>query len=146
MNHFLKKYKNSYFSYFLMYNFYYLSWTLFSALISVYLLDKGFKASDVSFVVSASYLTSMVAQPVIGAWNDRFDIKKVDALLFAGACIGGIVFMTADSLVMIAVSYSFVLMLLNGTNPVMEKLFCVSRDFWGQSPGTGRMPAQAGKR
>lgn len=126
MNHFLKKYKNSYFSYFLMYNFYYLSWTLFSALISVYLLDKGFKASDVSFVVSASYLTSMVAQPVIGAWNDRFDIKKVDALLFAGACIGGIIFMTADSLVMIAVSYSFVLMLLNGTNPVMEKMATMS--------------------
>lgn len=41
----LKRYKNSYLSYFLMYNFYYLSWAVFSALISVYLLDKGFKAS-----------------------------------------------------------------------------------------------------
>ena len=43
----LKCYKNSYLSYFLMYNFYYLSWAVFSALISVYLLDKGFKASEV---------------------------------------------------------------------------------------------------
>ena len=31
----LKRYKNSYLSYFLMYNFYYLSWAVFSALISV---------------------------------------------------------------------------------------------------------------
>ena len=45
----LKRYKNSYLSYFLMYNFYYLSWAVFSALISVYLLDKGFKASEVDY-------------------------------------------------------------------------------------------------
>lgn len=32
-------YQNSYLSYFLMYNFYYLSWALFSALISVYLMN-----------------------------------------------------------------------------------------------------------
>ena len=51
----LKRYKNSYLSYFLMYNFYYLSWAVFSALISVYLLDKGFKASEVSLVVSTSF-------------------------------------------------------------------------------------------
>ena len=31
----LKRYKNSYLSYFLMYNFYYLSWAVFSALIPV---------------------------------------------------------------------------------------------------------------
>lgn len=51
----LKRYKNSYLSYFLMYNFYYLSWAVFSALISVYLLGKGFKASEVSLVVSTSF-------------------------------------------------------------------------------------------
>ena len=62
----LKCYKNSYLSHFLMYNFYYLSWALFSALISVYLMDRGFKASDVSLVVSASFLTSMITQPIIG--------------------------------------------------------------------------------
>ena len=43
----LERYKNSYLCYFLMYNFYYLSWAIFSALISIYLLDKGFKASEV---------------------------------------------------------------------------------------------------
>lgn len=55
-----RRYQNSYLSYFLMYNFYYLSWALFSALISVYLMDQGFLASQVSLVVSSSYLTSLV--------------------------------------------------------------------------------------
>ena len=72
----LERYKNSYLSYFLMYNFYYLSWAVFSALISVYLLDKDFKASEVSLVVSTSFLTSMIFQPVIGMFSDRYDVKK----------------------------------------------------------------------
>ena len=128
----LKCYKNSYLSYFLMYNFYYLSWALFSALISVYLMDWGFKASDVSLVVSASFLTSMITQPIIGKWNDEFDIKKVNAILFVIAAIGGIVFMVSNSLFMIAVSYSVVLMMINGVNPVMEKIATASPYQYGK--------------
>lgn len=124
----LKCYKNSYLSYFLMYNFYYLSWALFSALISVYLMDRGFKASDVSLVVSASFLTSMITQPIIGKWNDEFDIKKVNAILFVIVAIGGIVFMVSNSLFMIAVSYSVVLMMI----PVMEKIATASPYQYGK--------------
>ena len=128
----LKCYKNSYLSYFLMYNFYYLSWALFSALISVYLMDRGFKASDVSLVVSASFLTSMITQPIIGKWNDEFDIKKVNAILFVIVAIGGIVFMVSNSLFMIAVSYSVVLIMINGVNPVMEKIATASPYQYGK--------------
>ncbi len=127
-----RKYKNSYLSYFLMYNFYYLSWALFSALISVYLMAKGFKASQVSFVVSASFLASMVTQPVIGTWNDKYDRKKVDTVLFLIACVGGIIFMMSDSLVMITISYSLVLVMINGVNPVMEKLATTSPYSYGK--------------
>ena len=88
----LKRYKNSYLSYFLMYNFYYLSWALFSALISVYLMNMGFRASDVSFVVSASFLTSLITQPIIGKWNDQYDMKVVNTILFVIAIIGAILF------------------------------------------------------
>lgn len=67
-----------------MYNFYYLSWALFSALISVYLMNKGFKASDVSIVVSVSFLTSMITQPIIGSLNEKKNIKKgTDKKLFS---------------------------------------------------------------
>lgn len=118
----LKRYKNSYLSYFLMYNFYYLSWAVFSALISVYLLDKGFKASEVSLVVSTSFLTSMIFQPVIGMLSHRFDVKKVNFVLFGLAALGGFAFMFANSLIAIIIGYSFVLTLINGTNPVMEKI------------------------
>lgn len=118
----LERYKNSYLSYFLMYNFYYLSWAIFSALISIYLLDKDFKASEVSLVVSTSFLTSMIFQPVIGMFSDRYDVKKVNFVLFTLAGIGGLAFMFASSLITITIGYSFVLTLINGTNPVMEKI------------------------
>lgn len=118
----LKRYKNSYLSYFLMYNFYYFSWAVFSALISVYLLDKGFKASEVSLVVSTSFLASMIFQPVIGMLSDCFDVKKVNFVLFGLAALGGLAFMFADSLIAIIIGYSFVLTLINGTTPVMEKI------------------------
>lgn len=118
----LERYKNSYLCYFLVYNFYYLSWAIFSALISIYLLDKGFKASEVSLVVSTSFLTSMIFQPVIGMFSDRYDVKKVNFVLFTLAGIGGLAFMFASSLITITIGYSFVLTLINGTNPVMEKI------------------------
>lgn len=118
----LERYKNSYLCYFLMYNFYYLSWAIFSALISIYLLDKGFKASEVSLVVSTSFLTSMIFQPVIGMFSDRYNVKKVNFVLFTLAGIGGLAFMFASSLITITIGYSFVLTLINGTNPVMEKI------------------------
>ena len=118
----LERYKNSYLCDFLMYNFYYLSWVIFSALISIYLLDKGFKASEVSLVVSTSFLTSMIFQPVIGMFSDRYDVKKVNFVLFTLAGIGGLAFMFASSLITITIGYSFVLTLINGTNPVMEKI------------------------
>lgn len=118
----LERYKNSYLCYFLMYNFYYLSWAIFSALISIYLLDKGFKASEVSLVVSTSFLTSMIFQPVIGMFSDRYDVKKVNFVLFTLAGFGGLAFMFASSLITITIGYSFVLTLINGTNPVMEKI------------------------
>lgn len=85
-------YQNSYLSFFLMYNFYYLSWALFSALISVYLMNMGFRASDVSLVVSASFLTSLITQPIIGKWNDQYDMKVVNTILFVIAIIGAILF------------------------------------------------------
>lgn len=126
------RYKNSYLSYFLMYNFYYLSWALFSALISVYLLGKGYKASEVSLVVSISYLSSMIAQPFIGSLNDKYDIKKVNTILFVLAALGGIFFVLSQNLFMIVIGYSFVLTLINGTNPVMEKVATASPYQYGK--------------
>ena len=118
----IKKYKNSYFSYLLMYNFYYLSWALFSSLISVYLLNKGFKPSEVSLVV----------QPAIGILSDKFEHKRINAILFLLAAAGGVYFVYAKNLIEITIGYSFVLMIINGTNPVMEKIATTSKYQYGK--------------
>jgi len=127
-----QRYQNSYLSYFFMYNFYYLSWALFSALISVYLMGMGFKASEVSLVVSASFLTSLITQPIIGKWNDQYNLKKVNTVLFVIAIVGGLVFMLSRHLIMIMISYSVVLMSINGVNPIMEKIATASPYQYGK--------------
>lgn len=128
----LDRFKNSYLSYFLMYNFYYLSWALFSSFISVYLLDKGFKPSDVSLVVSTSFLASMIFQPLIGILSDKLSLKLVNTILFGLAGLGGIYFVNANSLIELIIGYSFVLTLINGTNPIMERIVTTSPYQYGR--------------
>lgn len=128
----VNRFKNSYLSYFLMYNFYYLSWALFSSFISVYLLDKGFRPSDVSLVVSTSFLASMIFQPLIGVLSDKYSLKLVNTILFALAGLGGIYFVNANSLIELIIGYSFVLTLINGTNPIMERIATTSPYQYGR--------------
>lgn len=82
----VRTFKNSYLSYFTLYLFYYLSWALFSSLISVYLLGQGCTAAQASLVVSASFLASLLFQPAIGRYADRAGMKKSSTrlLLLAG--------------------------------------------------------------
>lgn len=69
------QYRGSYLSYLLMYLFYFLSLALLSGLISVYLLDRGYSASQVSLVVASSYIVSVILQPLVGYLNDHFNLK-----------------------------------------------------------------------
>ncbi len=127
----MKKYQGSYLSYFLMYMFYYLSMALFSVLISVYLMDKGYKASEVSLVVSCSFILSMITQPFIGNLCDCYDKKKVNGLLLMVAGIFGIMFIFVHNIYMIAIVYSVVLAILNGVNPIIERMATVSKHKYG---------------
>ena len=127
----MKKYQGSYLSYFLMYMFYYLSMALFSVLISVYLMDKGYKASEVSLVVSCSFILSMITQPFIGNLCNRYDKKKVNGLLLMVAGIFGIMFIFVHNIYMIAIVYSAVLAILNGVNPIIERMATVSKHKYG---------------
>ena len=127
-----RKFQNSYFAYFLMYNFYFLSYALFSTLISVYMLDKGYSASQVSLVVSASFFSSMIVQPLMGILNDKIGIKKVTIYSFLLINIAAIFFMQANNLLLLTVWYSAVLMLVNGVNPVMAVLAARSPYTYGK--------------
>lgn len=111
-----------YFRYFLMYTFFYLSWALFSAILSIYMLDLGYSASQVSLVVSVSFFTSVLSQPVMGYLNDRLGIKPVTVVGLGLALAGGVIFLLSNQLWGLVLGYSLAIMMINGINPVMDLL------------------------
>lgn len=126
------RYKNSYLSYLLMYFFYFFSLAVFSGYISVYLMDKGYHASQVSMVVSWGFILSMVIQPVIGYLNDHYHQKTLNMLILLIAAILGICFIYAKNIYWIAIIYSLALGLFNAANPVIENMATLSRFAYGK--------------
>ena len=116
----VKKYHGSYTSYLLMYFFFYFCIALFSCFISVYLLDLGYQATQVSFVVASSYLLSALSQPFIGHMNDKIDEKKWNAFLMLLTMICSIIFIHLHNIYLIALIYSIVLSLLNSSKVIVE--------------------------
>lgn len=116
----MKKFRNSYAAYLLLYSFYFMSTSLFTTLISVYLMGKHYNASQVSTLVSVAFFLSMIAQPFFGYINERFGIVKITTLSLS-AILGGVLgFLWAPNLFWLTVFYGIVLVCLNGTAPMME--------------------------
>ena len=128
---FFKHYKNSYLSYFLMYFFFFFCLAFFSGFISVYLMDQGYSASQVSFVVSCSYVLSVIVQPFIGKLNDQYESRYVNSILLLIAGVSGIIFIFLKNIYLIALVYSLVLAITNGTNPIIERMAILSRFKYG---------------
>lgn len=128
----LIRYKNSYLSYLLMYFFYFFSLAVFSGYISVYLMDKGYNASQVSMVVSWSFILSMVIQPIIGYLNDHYSQKRLNMLILLIVAILGVCFIYAQNIYLIAIIYSLALGLFNAANPVIENMATLSRFSYGK--------------
>lgn len=128
---FFKHYKNSYLSYFLMYFFFFFCLAFFSGFISVYLMDQGYSASQVSFVVSCSYVLSVIVQPFIGKLNDQHESRYVNSILLLIAGVSGIIFIFLKNIYLIAFVYSLVLAITNGTNPIIERMAILSRFKYG---------------
>ena len=116
----MKKFRNSYTAYMLLYSFYFMSTSLFTTLISVYLMGKHYSATQVSTLVSVAFFLSMVAQPFFGYINERFGIVKMTTFSL-GLILGGVLgFLWAPNLFWLTVFYGLVLVCLNGTAPMME--------------------------
>ena len=128
---FFKHYKNSYLSYFLMYFFFFFCLAFFSGFISVYLMDQGYSASKVSFVVSCSFILSVIVQPFIGKLNDQHESRYVNSILLLIAGVSGIIFIFLKNIYLIAFVYSLVLAITNGTNPIIERMAVLSRFKYG---------------
>lgn len=116
----MKKFHNSYAAYMLLYSFYFMSTSLFTTLISVYLMGKHYSATQVSTLVSVAFFLSMIAQPFFGYINERFGIVKMTTFSLS-LIIGGVFgFLWAPNLFWLTVFYGLVLVCLNGTAPMME--------------------------
>ena len=116
----MKKFHNSYAAYMLLYSFYFMSTSLFTTLISVYLMGKHYSATQVSTLVSVAFFLSMITQPFFGYINERFGIVKMTTFslgLILGCVLG---FLWAPNLFWLTVFYGLVLVCLNGTAPMME--------------------------
>lgn len=83
-------------------------------------MDKD-KASEVSFVVSCSYIFIYDTQPFIGDLCDRYDKKKVNMILLVISSIFGFSFILVHNIYLIAIVYSVVLALLNGINQLLKE-------------------------
>ena len=122
MERLIARYTNSYLSYVLMYLFYNISFALFSAMLSVYLIGKGYSASDVSLCVSVGSLSAMITQPIIGGLTDRFGMRPVNLTMFGIVCLAAIGVVIAPNFFMLVGSWSIINLLMNGANPVVERM------------------------
>ncbi len=122
MERLLAKYTNSYLSYVILFFFYDLAFAFFSALISVYLIGKGYTASQVSMCISVAALANMVTQPVIGTLTDKFGMRPVNMIMFAATCVSAALFVIAPNFLMIVGTYALMNLLMNGVNPTVERM------------------------
>lgn len=122
MERLIARYTNSYLSYVLMYLFYNISFALFSAMLSVYLIGKGYSASDVSLCVSVGSLAAMVTQPIIGGLTDKFGMRPVNLTMFGVVCFAAVGVVLAPNFMMLVGSWAIINLLMNGANPVVERM------------------------
>lgn len=62
----MKNIKNSYFSYSLLYYAYFFALGLFNSILSIYLAGVGKSSAEISLIISASGIFTMILQPVFG--------------------------------------------------------------------------------
>ncbi len=122
MERLLAKYTNSYASYVILFFFYDLAFAFFSALISVYLIGKGYSASQVSLLISVAALANMITQPVIGSLTDKYGMRPVNMVMFAATCISAALFVVAPNFLVIVGAYAAMNLLMNGVNPTVERM------------------------
>ena len=91
-------------------------------------MDKD-KASEVSFVVSCSYILSMIPNHLLVIYV--IDMIKRKMILLVISSIFGFSFILVHNIYLIAIVYSVVLALLNGINPIIERMVTVSKHKYG---------------
>lgn len=117
------RFKESYFSYVLVFFFYYFCIAVFSSVLSVYLTDIGKSASEMSFIISSSGLFSFAVVPVAGYAVDRTGKPKlISAVLLLAAGALGLVFAVCRQVWALFLLNGLIMSLINSVSPVCERM------------------------
>lgn len=125
------KQKENYISYVMMYVSYFGAYALLTVLTSVYLTDKGYSSVDISVVVSAGLLASMLMSIFVGKFSDRYGTKYINMSLLVLSALSGIAYLMANTLWLITLTYASTFCLMNTVNPSIEKIATVSHFRYG---------------
>ncbi len=88
---------------------------------SVFLLDQGYSALNVSIVSAAALITSFFAVPIIGKQMDIYGVKNARTLLLIISGISGFVFAFSKYLFLTGLLYCVVIICINTLHPIIEK-------------------------
>ncbi len=128
----MKSLKGSYLSYFLMYFFYFAGIAFLSSLISVYLMDQGYSGGQVGIVISASLVMSVLLQTVVAKFNNKYQVRVVNAVVLLVSAVSGVLFMFANNMLTITLTYSIAVAMFNCSGPVVERFATLSKYEYGK--------------
>ncbi len=119
-------------SYFLMYLCFYMAFSFLSGLLSVYLMNKGYSATQVSFVVSMGLVASFMFQPIVGYFSDRFNERLINMIVLFISAVFATLFVFANNIYTVALCYSVALGLFNSAKIVIERFATLSSHSYGK--------------
>ncbi len=130
MKKFLANYKGSYASYCTAVFFFFFSMSIFSSILGVYLTGIGKTPKEMSFIISASGMFSIVFTPFIGYLNDR--VKKPKRLVFfvlISVGVLGLAFSFIRETVILFLLNGLIMTGISSMSPVVDKTvgFCKYR-------------------
>ncbi|MBP3891386.1 MAG: MFS transporter [Solobacterium sp.] len=117
-----QSFRNSYLSYTILYTFYFLSMALSSSFISVYLLHRGYSASQISIVVSASFFISLILHPWIGYLFDHYEFKRLSLIMFVLSIASALLFILSKSFLVTLLLYSALVLFVGGNDTIIERI------------------------
>lgn len=141
----MKKYKGSYASYIITYFFYFFCMAVPGSVLSIYLRQTGKTAAEMSFIVSAASLFSIIMLPIVGYLNDKLQKPKLIGsilLLFAGAF--GILFSISHEVWILFILNGFMASCISSFMSISEKMASSSKYRYGTIRVWGTLGYAAG--
>ncbi len=141
----MKKYKGSYASYIITYFFYFFCMAVPGSVLSVYLTQTGKTASEMSLIVSAASLFSIIMVPIVGYLNDKLQKPKLIGaflLLFAG--LMGLVFSVSHEVWVLFILNGLMASCISSFMSVSEKMASSSKYRYGTIRVWGTLGYAAG--